>query len=312
MSATTAVLGMAVVPGLGAALEEPDLSAAPVLAGRGTEALDRESLLFASAGMAAAAKSAMKESETALAGVVCGTRGAGEANYLRILRAIRAGDTIRPTWGPRSSFNAPAAELSIRLRATGPCFTVTSGDAAGLEAVLLGCDLIARGQAPALLAGGVDAFDIAGDANEGAAVLALGSRPRGNRAILAYLAGQAIVFTPVARANELREVTGRAVGHALEDAERNASEVDCVVVAPASCPAASDGLEAGLDDVDGLSAPFGLDNARGAVGGAGSTLAALVAVLAVRRRARCALVVALEHDGRALALVVTSADSEKG
>lgn len=307
MSAATAVLGMAIVSTDGVASDSPALAVAPLLAGRGTDALDRESLLFASAGIAAAIQSAIQGSDAALAGVVCGTRSSGEANYLRILRAIRTGATIRPSWGPRASFNAPAAELSIRLGATGPCLTVTSGDAAGLEAVLLGCDLVARGQAPAVLAGGVAA---ASGPCERAAVLVLARRQqRGDGTVLAYLEGKAIVFTPAVRAAELRQVTCRAVRNALQDAERKASEIDIVVLdAPTSCSSVDHELEAGLDDVIGLgTARMAVDNVRGLLGGVGITLAA---VSAVRQQVRCALVVALERDGRALALVVTRPESE--
>lgn len=310
---SVAVTGLALAAPRYARREEPELPLADILDGRGTESLDRESLLFASAGVAAAKQAGIEGNNDVLAGVVCGTCGAGYANYLRIVRAIEHGSPITPTWGPRASFNAAASELSIRVRATGPCFTVTSGSAAGLEAVLLGHDLITSGQASAVLTGGVDSGDDSGEPDDGAVVLALAAHPETSAVTLAQIEGGAIVFTPVASPPELQQAMRQAVKQALRAADRDAGEVDVVVTAPAWDRAVSSQLEVGLAGVDGLSsARLDVAELPGAVGATRSALAVLAAVLVVRRQASCALVVALEPDGRALAVLVSCPKSGGG
>jgi 3-oxoacyl-[acyl-carrier-protein] synthase II len=57
--------------------------------------------------------------------------------------------------------NAAAGELSIAYRLGGPAITLTAGGVAGLVAITHAVDLLEGGQADALLAGGMDAADVA-------------------------------------------------------------------------------------------------------------------------------------------------------
>jgi hypothetical protein len=305
MSTGTAIVGLATVLPVGDALNGWELPLTAILQGRGTQALDRESLLFASAGVAAAQQAAL--TKPAATGVVCGTCAAGETNYRRVLGAVEGtGEGLNPTWGPRSSFNAPAAELSMRIGATGPLLTVTSGEAAGLEAVLLAHDLLVAGRAPAVLAGGVEAYGH-GEAPEAAtAVLALSAGAGGGTGrVLARVEGTASVFVPTDDCAALQGAARAALHQALVDSQSAPNDVDLVVTAPTRNISTFSLLETVLDTFDGFDAPrLALDDVPWAVDGAGSALAALVAVLAVGHSARRVIVSALEDDGRALALVV--------
>jgi len=57
--------------------------------------------------------------------------------------------------------NAAAGEVSIAYRLGGPAVTLTAGGVAGLVAIAHAVDLLRGGQADALVAGGVDAADVA-------------------------------------------------------------------------------------------------------------------------------------------------------
>ena len=57
--------------------------------------------------------------------------------------------------------NAAAGEVSIAYRLGGPAVTLTAGGVAGLVAIAHAVDLLRGGQADALVAGGMDAADVA-------------------------------------------------------------------------------------------------------------------------------------------------------
>jgi 3-oxoacyl-[acyl-carrier-protein] synthase II len=57
--------------------------------------------------------------------------------------------------------NAAAGEVSIAYRLGGPAVTLTAGGVAGLAAIAHAVDLLRGGQADALVAGGMDAADVA-------------------------------------------------------------------------------------------------------------------------------------------------------
>jgi 3-oxoacyl-[acyl-carrier-protein] synthase II len=108
--------------------------------------------------------------------------------------------------------NAAAGELSIAYRLGGPAITLTAGGVAGLVAIAHAADLLASGQADALVTGGVDAADVAlerfiadgglaaaAPIGEGAAVLVLEraehARARGARAY-ARIDESRVMFRP--------------------------------------------------------------------------------------------------------------------
>ena len=279
---------------------ELDAPQAELLQGHGTGSLDRDSLLFASAGVCAARSAGVTGAKSV--GVVCGTSTAGESSYRRILAALAEPScAIRPTWGPRASFNAPAAELSMRTDATGPALTVTSSGVAGLDAVLVARDLIVCGRARVVLAGGIDAF--AGDADEGAAVLVLVDASD-DCSPAARLEG---VATCVTHASESPGASARAVARAIRDAlaesGRSVAEVATVITARGRDRAGRGQLDAGLRDTVGLGAHrIALEQLPGPGRCCAGALGALAGAQAADRGV--SLVVALAGDGAATVLVI--------
>jgi 3-oxoacyl-[acyl-carrier-protein] synthase II len=108
--------------------------------------------------------------------------------------------------------NAAAGEVSIAYRLGGPAVTLTAGGVAGLVAIAHAVDLLRGGQADALVAGGMDAADVALERfvaagglaspppiGEGAAMLVLeraeAARARGVRA-LARIVDTTVGFGP--------------------------------------------------------------------------------------------------------------------
>lgn len=296
------VVGAAAITSADPAVRALGLPLASPMQGRGTESLDRESLLFASAGLTAAEGGRARSAEEI--GVVCGTCSSGRESYRAVLRSIDGNGSFKPSSGPRSSFNAPAAELSMRAGTRGPTLTVTSGEAAGLEAVLLARHLIRDRQATSVLAGGVDVADEAGERREGAAALALAAAAPSD-ALLPRIEGGAAVFTTEEGARPLQEISSSAMWQALREAGRDPGEVELVVTVAAPHGGAREGRDASLRAATGVVAPtVVLDDLPSAIGGAAGALAALAAVVAVSRGARCAVANAVESDGRAFALVV--------
>jgi len=82
-------------------------------------------------------------------------------------------DGVNPSKFPNTSHNMACAQTAIKLGVEGPVFTVASGGAAGLEAILWGQRLLRSGQADLVLAGGYDAaFETLDAALESLGVLA--------------------------------------------------------------------------------------------------------------------------------------------
>lgn len=90
-------------------------------------------------------------------GVAVATRHAGLQEYAALYwRGARAGQRVNPTLGPQTGFNAPAAHVSIGLRAEGPNATFPGGPVAGFEALSWAVDAIEGEGATAMLTCGVD------------------------------------------------------------------------------------------------------------------------------------------------------------
>ncbi|MEE6262484.1 beta-ketoacyl synthase N-terminal-like domain-containing protein [Plantactinospora sonchi] len=109
------------------------------------------------------------------------TSGLAEYGTVCVEAATLDPGLCNPTLGPASSFNGPAATVSIRLGLDGPNETVTGGPAAGLSALVEAARLVAEGDAVRALVGGsatVSRWSLAAHAEplvaaEGAGCLAL-------------------------------------------------------------------------------------------------------------------------------------------
>jgi len=175
----------------GAALHAPDLDALPAsVRTRASRAERVTQLLLAGAGAALArAGLAITDGDPRpRLGVVVGT-GFGcfltNAAYQRRF-ADGGAAAASPRLFAATVSNAAAGELAIAYRLGGPSVTLTAGAVAGLVAIAHAADVLARGQADALVVGGVDAGGDALDrwvadggfgpcepVSEGAAVLVL-------------------------------------------------------------------------------------------------------------------------------------------
>lgn len=118
--------------------------------------LDRGSKMAVLAVREALATAAI--ADPAAAGVVLGTMMAGSTSLDAYLRTVMIDglDAASPMLFPLTVPNAPAAQCSILIGLHGPGLTVCSMEASGLEAVVVGTDLIRAGAAPMVVAGGVD------------------------------------------------------------------------------------------------------------------------------------------------------------
>jgi 3-oxoacyl-(acyl-carrier-protein) synthase len=168
-------------------------------------------------------------------GIVVATRHAGLHDYVELFLAGTEGDRprVNPARGPQTGLNAPAAELSIRLRAAGPNATVSNGAVGGLDALRYAADRLAAGHAQAMLVCGVDAVPAIVRGEQGrmphgdsAAVVVLeatrlarlrGATPR------ALLGGVATAFSPT---DDAAEAEARAVHEALRAAGTDGGEVE--------------------------------------------------------------------------------------
>ncbi|MEO3743473.1 beta-ketoacyl synthase N-terminal-like domain-containing protein [Plantactinospora sp. B5E13] len=82
------------------------------------------------------------------------TSGLAEYGTVCVEAATLEPGLCNPTLGPASSFNGPAATVSIRLGLDGPNETVTGGPTAGLSALVEAGRLVADGAAVRALVGG--------------------------------------------------------------------------------------------------------------------------------------------------------------
>jgi len=294
---------------------EPDVR--ELLGRRGVRALNRESRLFGCAGVSAVAGpgAALGDWEPDRVAVVCGTLNAGLADYVTVLSVGMAEgpERINPMWGPRSGFNAPAAQLAILLGITGPTLALTSGDAAGLAAICAGAELIESGRVDQALAGGVDVISRAA-----AAALPPGGPPPGEGAAVLVLENHAEVVarggrplaTIAGRAESSTERAERAVRDALAEARGVTPELAVLDVPEGPAAGAVARVLADLDEPVPILRPATVTGrALGADGAFGAAVAALaLADGTAHRTPRGALCVLAEPGGRTFAVVLAPPD----
>jgi len=135
--------------------------AADVLRGERLRSVSLESRLLLAAARLALRDAGLRTDDDAFdpdaLGIVVATRHAGLQEYVDLYRAGTEGERprVNPARGPQTGFNAPAAELSIRLPAAGPNATLC-GDDAGADALHYAADQLAAGRAAAMLVCEVD------------------------------------------------------------------------------------------------------------------------------------------------------------
>ncbi len=215
--------------------------------------------------------------------------------------------------------NAAAGELGIAYRLGGPAVTLSAGAASGGAALAHAVDLLRAGRAEALVAGGMDAVDVAlarwlddgglavgRPAAEAAAMVVL-ERPaqaaRRGASVIGEVMGIATGFEPAPEARDAGRGLGAAVAAALADAGVRARDVELVVCA---APPALQGLEErALAAVLGEHRPARVapKDVLGETFGAAGPLALLVA-LAEAPAGRHALVLDVCASGHVAALVV--------
>lgn len=261
------------------------------VATRGLRSLPYESVLA----LAAAAEAVSPYDTGSPAAVVWASSTAGLTEYATVGVQASTLDPglASPVLGPASAFNAPAATVSIRLGLTGPNLTLTGGPTAGMCAVVEAMRLIADGDASAAVVGAsatVSRWSLpAAPADlvpaEGAACLALTSRPDGDAAI--RLSGCRRIHATGSSLAEFIPVTGRAD--------------ELVVSAPSP--------ELALSVSAGLPFPvWHLEQAVGDFGAAGGFMAAIcaVALCSAAGRPTTVLALAVEPTANASLMEVSS------
>ncbi|WP_370941773.1 beta-ketoacyl synthase N-terminal-like domain-containing protein [Amycolatopsis sp. cg5] len=274
---------------------------AEVLGTKGVRTLPRDVRMFLCAALPAAA--GLETVARDRIGVVCATLDAGLGEYASVFRATREEGRVgaNPALAPYTGFNAVTAATTIRLGALGPGLTLSSGPAAGLEALITGAGMVADGTADAVLAGGVDVLT--------------GDHPKTSGPMVPGEAAAALALTPAGPDSDVVvAATGAATalpGTDLRDAVREAiaqTGASAGAVLVTGDPAVSDAL--GPVPVSAITGTTG--SARGADG----ALLALTGVLAVRRgiaptgsplREPSVLCLAAEPDGRVFAVLLRGA-----
>lgn len=308
-----------------------DLDLTELVGARTARALSRESRLLL---RAAAGTDAVPGAAAERTGIVLGTLYAGRNEYLAIHDAAGRAGGVNPVWGPQTGYNAPAAQLSIRLGARGPNLTLSCGTTAGLDAVVVGAGQVADATCDTVVAAGVDtlcpavadaAVPAAVPEGEAAAVVVLADARHATGAPLAHVLGTART-TAVVPAGEpvadaaLAEAADRAIRGALAGADRFPAEVRFVVTASGGRTGLQRLQLAAITALLGDTLPvYDASGATGATGGADGTLAVALAVEALRRGsvpprspeplgAPIALCLALDADGTASAVLLGAAE----
>lgn len=121
--------------------------------------LNPEIAILLAAACLAMADAGLEHEQGDATGVAVSTRHAGLQDYAELFQAGISHEVgaINPARGPLTGLNAPAAYLSIRLRARGPNMTMSNGAVGGLDALAYGVEALHDGHARRMLVGGVEA-----------------------------------------------------------------------------------------------------------------------------------------------------------
>lgn len=214
-----------------------------ILGAGSIRSLDRNSLLSLCSAKKALDNSEINLSEFDLSsiGVSLGTMGSPYSGYdfykVKILENPRY---VNPMQFPNTVVNVCASQIAIRFGFTGLNATVSTGVCAGMDAIIYAANMLSRGHAKLMLAGGTEesfrevnnAFNFSGknEISEGAAVLVLECLEdalRRNALILAEVKGYSQKLDAVndAKSEKIQEVINEAAAASLLKKDA----IDCVL-----------------------------------------------------------------------------------
>jgi 3-oxoacyl-[acyl-carrier-protein] synthase II len=141
------------------AAEVKDFDATQVAAPRVVRKLERNVLLSLGAAREALDDSGLNGFDPTRVGIVFGTAIGGVSGVLEQedVRRERGADRVSPNFLPNVLVDSASGQLAISLGIKGPNYAVVSACATGSHAIGEGAELVKRGDADAVLAGGAEA-----------------------------------------------------------------------------------------------------------------------------------------------------------
>jgi 3-oxoacyl-[acyl-carrier-protein] synthase II len=141
------------------AAEVKDFDATQVASAKEVRKLERNVLLSLGAAREAMGDAGLNGFDPLRVGVVFGTAIGGVSGILEQeeVRRERGPDRVSPNFLPNVLVDSASGQLAISLGITGPNYAVVSACATGSHAIGEGAELIKRGDADAVLAGGAEA-----------------------------------------------------------------------------------------------------------------------------------------------------------
>ena len=96
------------------------------------------------------------------AGIALGTGSAGSGALTEFIRVLltESPDAAPPFHFPNTIANAPASQVSLELKFLGPNVTITQKDPSALNAAIYAAGCLQDGRADAMIAGGVDEWNV--------------------------------------------------------------------------------------------------------------------------------------------------------
>jgi 3-oxoacyl-[acyl-carrier-protein] synthase II len=308
-----------------------DWTAQPQISGMKARRLDRGSQYAVVASLEAVRQGGFPISEKPeRLGIALGTGSAGSGALTEFIRVLltESPEAAPPFHFPNTIANAPASQVSLELKFLGPNVTITQKDPSALNAAIYAVGCIEEGRADAMIAGGVDEWNLLYSTamdhmralrgrkfssgivqGEGCFVLLLederGARDRG-AAVLARLSGYAFAGSPCppyAYAEDA-DAAERAMRGALQCAGLDVGAVDLVMLSR-SGRTAMDALEEKIvHRLFGGAATLAIKDSIGEMAAAGGAqLVAGVSALAART-AKTVLVNSFGAGGNFLSAVL--------
>ena len=95
-------------------------------------------------------------------GIALGTGSAGSGALTEFIRVLltESPEAAPPFHFPNTIANAPASQVSLELKFLGPNVTITQKDPSALNAAIYAAGCLAEGRADAMIAGGVDEWNV--------------------------------------------------------------------------------------------------------------------------------------------------------